>query len=1319
MQLRASIRPPRVFDSSTGSWQNASSEPDDDFEPSAESDSDRASQVDGDTATELQHGTADSHNYTNPPRPPRGRPRVRLLNADSAAASFRRASSRRHPTSSTSQLFTSAEPSFLNDDPAMAIDRANGRADLRRTAAHNRTTRRNHNRSSTPRNTPPRLTEAFPSLQMDEPRLGPQTVEGSHGIERLVWERSSGQTNKWRESFASVGTSDDSDDNGHLDMEDSDLEEQPKIAFASLWPSLRWEIITQIIQEGQQTYISSTHAVQAILNLELEDIDRFRVEALELGDDTIPPHITKWKLDHPNEPIDPEEAPPGELKRAYNFLNQEKLPFSLLGLLGVEDGDSTGEATVLRQGDEDDESTGHGMAADRGTDSSQPPTSQPREARRDSGFGDDDHNERNAPAALESMGEQPHPKNGNIKNKKSEAPGFTRAQPLPKDEKTKENRLGAEQFEAAQSRLALSNDTPTSALQEPSKLCQSIATTLASTPSLNQAPQHLNQTHDPAGLGQPSPRALDFPPNPPSASNNHTSPSAQLSYPQNQPFRAPPAVMVSPQSALFNRRRPDSTPPKALDLNNRKVSPRVCTAIMNHIYSLYPGIPEAKAQQYVDKIIASRKAFNVNPPYLPKIEYPSNPHAMDQHRRNMETTPAPLNGISASSLLSPYARDPQVIQKLLAQQRKAHDPHSSLDGQTQNPPPGHSPHPTQVISQQQRAPNDTQNFPNGHALGVSPQSDPQFGLLLQQQWRSSDTQNPRNTHFSASLEVVDQSLASLSQHHQRPSNAPNIPGSHPFDSPREVDSRLSTRALAQYQQRLSNAQTPSDDRLSGSLQQIDPRLVSLSQQQRGPSNAPNVRNNHPFSFPQAIDPKFAAVLAQHQQRLSEPHNLLSSHSVVSPQKLDPRFASMSHQQRRSSSNTQNLPTGSPFNFPPNMDPRTVALAVAQHEQRLNNARAAPEGEQVPVYEANPKSAQTLSQIQQKSVNMHASPNTQFIYLPVGNGEGFSHRLTSYQGVVGNARTFSDLELKNFSLGDDPALARAIAQHQQNLNNAAPLPNGQPRISPTSLKSGSAQMALAEQRFATATPTVQRVQITSNSQRAYATPTTQDTHRVQATPGSQSFQASLTPAAPSLHRPTPPLSMQSAPQGEPRPGQVWISNPMQTQRPATPHHQRNASSSSSSGHSGSGTSGTGSSPEGSNKRSKKEKKESPSAMKKRLEMEKKISDAWLLREMQKQQTSESNIDPALRDQNGIAGRMSSVGPAGKHVPSSSNPYQQYPHHAPQNSYYFVREAPVSPSPVRPQPSFPANMAMMGLEPRLPPYAVSVGEKRKRDENGGDL
>ncbi|KAF2502795.1 hypothetical protein BU16DRAFT_554829 [Lophium mytilinum] len=1277
MQLRASIRPPRVFNSSTGSWQNASSEPDNDFEPAAESDSASASQVDSDSAAEIQPGTTDLYNETDSLRRPRGRPNVRVPKTGSTAAPTREASSTHTSTFSTSQPLTSTEPSFLRHDTHMANNRANGRADLRRTAAHNRTTKKNRNRSCTPRDTSPRPTEAFPSLPLNEPRLRPRTAEGSHGIESLLWERSSGQTKKWRESFISVDISDDSDGNGHVDMEDSDLEEHPKIAFASLWPSLRWEIITQILQEGQQTYLSATHAVQALLNLELEDIAKFRLEALELGDDVIPPHIIKWKLEHPNEPIDPEEAPPGELKRAYDFLRQEKLPSSLLGLLGVEDGD-TGEVTTLCQGDEDDESTGHDMDPD-GANSSQPPTSQHRDIREDSarensGFGENHLHERNAPAALESKGSQPHLENGNVKNRVSETLGFMAAPPLQTREQTTKNKTEARQVETSQSRPALPKKMPTSALQEPSKICQSTAATIASTPSLSQARQHLKQSNDATELGQSSPRALEFPTNPPSAFKDHSSPPAQLSQPRNQPCRAPPAVMVSPQSALFNRRQPDSTPPKAFGLERLTIPPNLYDDIMERINKKYPGISKSSALHLLKKAIASRYASNVGPHNLPNAQYSSNPQVWNQNRQNMETTPAPMDGMSASSLSSPSARDPQAIQTLLEQQRKARNSQFSRHGQTQNPPSSHGPHPTQAASQQQWAPNDAQNLPYDR-LGISPPSDPRFGLLLQQQWRPGDAQDPRNAYYSASPKIIDRSLASLSQQQQNSSNAPNNFGSRPFDSPQGVDPRLAAHAFAQLQQRLRNAQIPSNNHFSGSPSQIDPRLTFLSQQQQRHSNAQNPPNGHPSGFPQAVDPTLATSLAQHQRRLS--------------------------------SDAQNFPTGYPFDFPPNMDLNTAALAVSQHQQRLTNARAAPEGQQVPVYGANLNSAQTASQFQHRHINVHASPNIQLMHLPVGNGEGSARGFTPYQGVVQNGRTLADPELKNFPLGDDPVLARAMAQRQQNIEYTQPLPNGQPRISPTSLKSGSAQMALAEQRFVTATPPIQRVQVTPDSQGTNATPST---HRVQAAPSTQSFQAYPAPTTPSLGRPTPSLSTQSVAQNQPTPGQVWTDSWMHTQRLATPHHQRTMSNSSSSNPSGNSASTAASSVEGSDKRRKTER------MKERLDIESKTAQAYLQREVQKQQVSESNIDPALRDQKGTAGGMPSVRLPSKDLPSSGNPYHHYPYQAFQNPYQLVRDAVVSPSPIRPQPSYPENMAMTALEARLAPHAISAGGKRKRDENG---
>jgi hypothetical protein len=112
--------------------------------------------------------------------------------------------------------------------------------------------------------------------------------------------------------------------------------------------------MNQIAEEARGMYQSADYPVQCLLSLSVEDIARFRDEALHLCDNEFPMHIVKWKLEHPDEYIDPETPPPGALRLAYRFLDQEKFSFSLLGLWQSTDSNEIDEMlTSLQRGEKD------------------------------------------------------------------------------------------------------------------------------------------------------------------------------------------------------------------------------------------------------------------------------------------------------------------------------------------------------------------------------------------------------------------------------------------------------------------------------------------------------------------------------------------------------------------------------------------------------------------------------------------------------------------------------------------------------------------------------------------------------------------------------------------------------------------------------------------------------------------------------------------------------------------------------------------------------------------------------------------------------
>ncbi|OCK81364.1 hypothetical protein K432DRAFT_403859 [Lepidopterella palustris CBS 459.81] len=182
---------------------------------------------------------------------------------------------------------------------------------------------------------------AFPTFVFGKKEAGERRLPR---IVRLVEERTGGQTVKWKDSVArveqpyretrfSVGMSDEEQEayiDAQRDMADSDDgEEAENISFRSLYPSLRAKIIQKMQKEGKDHYISGYYAVRCLLGISEDELRDIMVENAALWDD-VPTHLVK-KRQRTGKIVDPNDPPISGVRRALNFMRQERLPLCFLG----------------------------------------------------------------------------------------------------------------------------------------------------------------------------------------------------------------------------------------------------------------------------------------------------------------------------------------------------------------------------------------------------------------------------------------------------------------------------------------------------------------------------------------------------------------------------------------------------------------------------------------------------------------------------------------------------------------------------------------------------------------------------------------------------------------------------------------------------------------------------------------------------------------------------------------------------------------------------------------------------------------------------
>ncbi|OCL14758.1 hypothetical protein AOQ84DRAFT_402249, partial [Glonium stellatum] len=175
-----------------------------------------------------------------------------------------------------------------------------------------------------------------------------QGKEQPHGIGKLMRERFSGNTVKWKKcvdhlstrspliSFPPGLSEEEKDDLEKLQssMDTSEEEETEElISFHSLYLSLRAEIIDQIYGESNGLYFDGYYPVKCLLNLDEKTLEAIMKENSAIWDNP-PHHILGIKARNPSQVIDPDTPPPGAIRYAFKFLRQEGLPASLLGQWG-------------------------------------------------------------------------------------------------------------------------------------------------------------------------------------------------------------------------------------------------------------------------------------------------------------------------------------------------------------------------------------------------------------------------------------------------------------------------------------------------------------------------------------------------------------------------------------------------------------------------------------------------------------------------------------------------------------------------------------------------------------------------------------------------------------------------------------------------------------------------------------------------------------------------------------------------------------------------------------------------------------------------
>ncbi|KAF2472812.1 uncharacterized protein BDR25DRAFT_366021 [Lindgomyces ingoldianus] len=193
---------------------------------------------------------------------------------------------------------------------------------------------------------PAKKPASFPTLDGAPESASKVEFVDRHGIAEIIHERFSGDAAKKRASLKRLQNlyhgkkfpqeMAEQERNWYIEMqrELSSCKDEGQISFKGLYPSLRQTVIESIHTEAKlsKNYSNNYDPVVRLLNLSFDDLDTILYENSKIWDnDNVPPHLQELKRLAPDDPINPDTPPPGEVKKAFRYLRKEGLPGSLLG----------------------------------------------------------------------------------------------------------------------------------------------------------------------------------------------------------------------------------------------------------------------------------------------------------------------------------------------------------------------------------------------------------------------------------------------------------------------------------------------------------------------------------------------------------------------------------------------------------------------------------------------------------------------------------------------------------------------------------------------------------------------------------------------------------------------------------------------------------------------------------------------------------------------------------------------------------------------------------------------------------------------------